>query len=314
LAVKVALSCALLAFVLLRVDLGSLGRTLATSDFGLVAVAVLVTFAAHALNTLKWQVLLAGPGSHLQYLELLKLNFIGMFYNIVLPGQVGGEIIKSVKLARMGVSGTLSAVSVLADRVTGLFALMTLGAVGALLMPARTPEQAAIVPWLVGLALALAPVTFGLVTGAGLGWVTSLLGRLPLWAAAGKRRALLVERLYSERKPPSSLLAPLALSAIFQGAIVLASLLLCGALGISVGYVELLWVVAVVSLLQSLPISVAGLGVREGAFVYLLHILNVPSADALALSLLTFGVQVLLALAGGVVQLLGTAQARKAVQ
>ncbi len=310
-AVKVIASCVLLTMVLLQVDLGSLWRALATSNFWLVALSVLLTFAAYALNTLKWQVLLAGPGAHLQYQELLKLSFIGMFYNIVLPGQVGGEIIKSVKLARMGVSGTISAVSVIADRVTGLFALMSLGVVGALLMPARTPEQAAIVPWLVGLALVLALATVALVTGTGLAGLASVLGNLPLPAAAGRRAASMVAQLCSQQKRPSSLLVPLVLSTIFQGTIVLASLLLCNALGINIGYMELLWVVAVVSLLQSLPISVAGLGVREGAFVYLLHMLNVANADALALSLLTLGVQVLLAVAGGVVQLLGITQSRQ---
>ena len=60
---------------------------------------------------------------------------------------------------------------------------------------------------------------------------------------------------------------------------------------------------AVVSLLQSLPISIAGIGVREGAYLYLLQLQGVPGASALALSLTVFGIHMLIALAGGLLQL-----------
>jgi uncharacterized membrane protein YbhN (UPF0104 family) len=79
-------------------------------------------------------------------------------------------------------------------------------------------------------------------------------------------------------------------------------LLICMALSIEVSFVQLMWVVPVVSLLQSLPISIAGIGVREGAYVYLLQLQGVPGESALALSLTVFGIQVLIALAGGLLQ------------
>jgi hypothetical protein len=101
----------------------------------------------------------------------------------------------------------------------------------------------------------------------------------------------------------SALWLPLGLSLVFQAVVVYINLLICMALGIGMSFVQLLWVVAVVSLLQSLPISIAGLGVREGAYVYLLQLQGVPAASALALSLTVFGIQVLLAAAGGLLQL-----------
>jgi uncharacterized membrane protein YbhN (UPF0104 family) len=93
------------------------------------------------------------------------------------------------------------------------------------------------------------------------------------------------------------------LSALFQASITFGNLLLCFALGIPVGFPQLLWIVAAVSVLQSLPISVAGLGVREGAFVYLLRQQGADPASALALSLTVFAIQVLLAAVGGAIEL-----------
>jgi glycosyltransferase 2 family protein len=92
---------------------------------------------------------------------------------------------------------------------------------------------------------------------------------------------------------------------------VLTNYLFCIAPGISIGYIQLLWVVAAVSLVQSLPISIAGVGVREGAYVYLLGLQGVAEPIALALSLLIFGTQILLALMGGLLQLKEVLETRR---
>jgi uncharacterized membrane protein YbhN (UPF0104 family) len=99
------------------------------------------------------------------------------------------------------------------------------------------------------------------------------------------------------------MLAPMGLSLVVQGSIVLMNLFICMAIGVQVSYLTLLWIVAVVSLLQSLPISIAGLGVREGAYIFLLSQVGVPTSLALGVSLLVFVVQVALASIGGIYQL-----------
>ena len=304
LAVKIAASVVLFALVLSRIDAAALGGVLSRTDPALFLIAVGISFAAYAVNTYKWQVLLAGAGSRVPFGLLVRLNFIGMFYNIVLPGQVGGEVMKGLRLARSGVGASTSAVSVIADRVTGLLALLLLGVVGALLSPSVGGMRSDLLLWLVGLCFMLAVATVVLVTGRGIAPVARLGRALHLPSnPVSVRISKLVNELSPGSRSVSSLWVPLLISVVFQATSVWGNLLLCRALDIPVSYLQLLWVVAIVSLLQSLPISFAGIGVREGAFVYLLSLQGVSTSSALALSLLVFATQILLALAGGLVQL-----------
>jgi hypothetical protein len=63
------------------------------------------------------------------------------------------------------------------------------------------------------------------------------------------------------------------------------------------------WIVPLVHLIQWVPASVSGLGLREGVLVLLLPRYGVPPADALAFSILIFGYTVLLGLSGGILEL-----------
>lgn len=288
----------------MQVDVASLQGTISRSNLALVGLAVAVSFAAWPVNTLKWQRLLprsqAGPG----YLELLRLNFIGMFYNLLLPGQLGGEVVKSISLARAGVGTTAAAVSVVSDRVTGLLALFAVGLLGVVLSPSVVGSGPSLVPWIGGCGLALAIASTILLTRMGhaallavekilfdccrqIGWNLHIDSSIP--ATSG----------------PSSPALVLVLAVVFQSMAVYANLLLCEALGIPLSFAQLLWIVAAVAFVQSLPISVAGLGVREGTYVALLQQQGIDASSALALSLAVFATQLLLAATGGLLQVHG---------
>ena len=301
---KLSLSALLLASVLMRVDVASLQGTISRSDLALLGLAVAVSFAAWLVNTLKWQRLLprsqAGPG----YLELLRLNFIGMFYNLFIPGQVGGEVVKSVKLARAGVGATAAAVSVVSDRVTGLLALFVVGVVGVILSPSMVGSAPSLVPWIAGCGFTLAIASTILLTRMGhaallavekilfdccrqIGWNLHIDSSIP--ATSGPLSPALV----------------LVLAVVFQSMAVYANLLLCEALGIPLSFAQLLWIVAAVALVQSLPISVAGLGIREGTYVALLQQQGIDASSALALSLAVFAIQLLMATTGWLLEVRG---------
>ncbi|HET7078371.1 MAG TPA: lysylphosphatidylglycerol synthase domain-containing protein, partial [Chloroflexia bacterium] len=181
---------------------------------------------------------------------------------------------------------------------------------GAALSPGLVAQESAVLPWMLGLILILAAAAVLLITGRG--W------RLGL--ALARRARMPVDRI-SARFPRGShfglparswaaLGLPLLLSALFQVVVVLINLLVCLALGIPLTFIQLLWIVAVVSLLQALPISIAGIGVREGAYIYLLQLQGVDGSRALALSLTLFALQIAMAIVGGTLQVRGLLRAQ----
>jgi uncharacterized membrane protein YbhN (UPF0104 family) len=104
------------------------------------------------------------------------------------------------------------------------------------------------------------------------------------------------------------MLASIGLGMLFHVLAITVIRLLAPTFGIEIAFVEWLWIFAIVSLAVLLPLSVGGLGVREGAFVAVLGLLKVPSSSALALSLTIFASQLATALVGG---LLETASVRE---
>lgn len=301
---KLGVSLGLLAVLLLSLDLPAIIGILGQSNLYLLAASIGTLFVFFVVSTLKWQLLLAHTGNTASYRELLRLNLLGQFYNMILPGQVGGEVVKGVRLRRFNVSAEYSAVSVLADRATGLLALMLLGLGGLALSTTTGPADRIFVPWVVLMVVALSGLVVFLLTGRGLSLLEKVCGLLRLSRIKIVDKVL--SRLHSIRaqhRDFRALAALLALSFAAQAIVGLLNLLICLALNITLPFPEIMWVSAVVLVAQALPVSVAGLGIREGMYVYMLVQLGISAQAALAVSLLMFVTQLSIALLGGLLDL-----------
>jgi uncharacterized membrane protein YbhN (UPF0104 family) len=104
---------------------------------------------------------------------------------------------------------------------------------------------------------------------------------------------------------PGLMVASVLLGILYQLLCITVILIVAPEFGIDVPLVEWLWIFAVVATAALLPLSIAGLGIREGAFVAVLGLLQVPSASALALSLTIFATQLATALLGGLIEFAG---------
>jgi hypothetical protein len=104
-------------------------------------------------------------------------------------------------------------------------------------------------------------------------------------------------------KMPRLLLNSVLLGSFFQLMCVAIVAVLANGLGLSVSWVDWCWIFSVVSLAVFLPLTIAGIGIREGAFVGTLSLLDIPLEKGLALSFSLFGLNLLTALVGGLIEL-----------
>ncbi|MBN1115491.1 MAG: flippase-like domain-containing protein, partial [Oligoflexia bacterium] len=103
----------------------------ATDNYGYLVAAFFCVLAAIMINFFRWFLLLRGQDINLSAREVISLNFIGLFFTTVLPGAVGGDLVKSVYIARKAPDKKTAAVlTVLLDRVVGLIALIIIGCAG----------------------------------------------------------------------------------------------------------------------------------------------------------------------------------------
>ena len=134
---KILVAVGLLAFVFLsgKIDLGEVQESLRTRWPYLVA-AVAGVALVFAFGILRWWLLLVSQGIDITFRETFTVSFIGYFWNMVMPGAVGGDLVKAYYVARRRPGKRIEAVSTIAlDRLIGLFAMLTISGAAALIVP-----------------------------------------------------------------------------------------------------------------------------------------------------------------------------------
>ena len=261
---------------------------------------------AFVLNSFRWQLLLAHVGVRERLPRLTALYFNGLFFSLFLPTSAGGDAYRIYEVSRRGRPFLRVFFATLQERLLGLGVVMLLG-LGATLC------YYPLLPGSLGAGLVLVQASATLV-------VVGLLYPGPLLALASRcrpagvpgwlgrlTRGPLAERLASATR---TLRETPGLSAgrclLVLGLTVAANLLgIAGypivgrSLGLEVAFSAYCLVVPVVWVVRMLPVSLNGIGVGEGAFVFLVGLFAVPADKALALALAMFGLQTALALVGG---------------
>jgi glycosyltransferase 2 family protein len=285
-ALKVAVSLGLIVFLLTRVDVAAVGAAVRSANYAYLAVALVLYAGAVTSGGLKWYVLLRAQGIDIPFSALLAYTFEGVFFNNFLPANVGGDVMRGYGLARHTDRAAEAAVSVVVDRVVGLIAFMTAAFVSAVVVVFFTGQQQ----------------LMGTVLASGLG-MAALAG---LFAAVLSRRVRAwVEHLFRNRwlarlQPVYRRLSD-ALSAyrfkfgrlvlafgVSLGTLILsnfANYLVAEALGGGISLLHIFLFNPLIAFVLLIPVSVGGLGLNQGAFVFFYGLVGVDKQVALPVSL-----------------------------
>lgn len=297
-AAKLAVTLALVAWLLGRVDWSSaIERMSALSPVAGLAAAALLTLQLLLLG-LRWRRVNDVLGVELGLGRVLRLTWIGHFFNQVLPSGFAGDAARAWLAVRAGVPLGLAVRSIVCDRFLGLLALVALIACTTLAM---SPPGNRVLPGQDGFRLIAAATLAGLVVLAIAG--EPLARQLARWPRARPLAALLRDLQHVVVSRSAVATVALAVFAHALGAFAVA--VAAAGMGIALGPAAALFVVPAVLLVAMAPVSVAGWGVREGAMIVGLGFVGVAAADALALSLVFGLLQVATGIAGGVLWLSG---------
>jgi uncharacterized protein (TIRG00374 family) len=301
---RAGVSAAILGGLASRLDWGQVAAAFREMrwDFWLAAFALFL--ATQGVSALRWQWLARPLGFRESLGRFTALYFVGMFFNLLLPTSIGGDAVRAVHLNAGSGRRTAALLSVLLDRLSGLFVLLALACVAALAYPLPLPLG-------VGLAVGGAAggaILFLAVVPAS----TKLLARLDA-TGTGRRHRLLAKirhvasslheafGLFARR--PREVAASALLSLLVQIAGVIQVWLIGRALGLDVPIGVFGVAVPMVALLTLLPVSVSGMGVREAGMVLFLQPAGVAVGPAVTVAFLWFCVQTAGGLCGAVVYL-----------
>lgn len=258
-----------------------------------MAGAVLAAVLAVALSTIRWQQMLRALELPTDLPGLLSHTLAGLFVSNFLPTTVGGDVVRATRLAASNGQRRISAASVVLERLTGFIGLpvITLGALAASpeLLQLGTASHLA-------LALSLGPL-------AALALFLAVAVNPSIGERLGARRwlglAMTVHLgLVRLQRHPALAAAVMVAGLAYQLMIVVAAWMAAQALGISVGWIAMLAFMPVVAIAQALPLSIGGLGLREGSLILLLGPLGVADSQAVALGLVMYGINLAVSLLG----------------
>jgi len=303
LALKIAVSIILLVVLLSRIDAGQLWATARNASLAWLAVALAIYFVNIVASSWRWHLLLGAQRVNVPLWTLVKSFLVALYFNNFLPSNIGGDFIRIRDTARAAGSKTLATLVILCDRVIGVIALVLVAATGATMVAEIGGHVGSPIwpSWLwAGFVIGTMVSAPAVLAPAGVGRLLKPLTVIhPEWI--GDRIEDLTSALSRFRDRPGAILACFAGAVFVQGTIVLFYIAVAHALHVPVEGWDLAVIVPLSFIVQMLPVSLNGFGVREATFSFYFTRVGLPIESAVLLSLVAAGITMLHSLSGAAV-------------
>ena len=297
---KVAVSAALLAYLLSTTDLRAIEDRVRAADLLDLLGAVACFILMLALATWRWQLLLGALGAPAPIRRLTASYLVATFFNNFLPSNIGGDIVRVRDSSRLTGSVATSLAVVGIDRVLGFGALYLLAAVAFVLAPPTVRGLAGARAVLLGLALLFGFLAYIFFRPGTARWLMSV-SRLDSIEWARAQFEVVQGAVHAYRARIRTIWIAGAASVVLQTLVVVYYLAVARGLGIPLPASAAFLMVPLCTLLQAVPVSFNGWGLREGLFAHYFSQVGLPRPSALAFSLVGAGLMVLLSLSGAFV-------------
>jgi uncharacterized membrane protein YbhN (UPF0104 family) len=270
LSLKLIVSSVLLYIVFSRTGVRQVFSLLKDIHLFAFISAVLLYIIAQLLSAVRWKLLLPDT---LRIRKLFSLYLIGSFFNTVLPGLIGGDAVKAFYLYRATGRGGLTVASIFMDRYIGFVMLII---ICTLAFPfGYSYLHSSPVSWVFPFIVLIFIITSFLIFGFRFGKGIQILSEL-------------YDYFHSYRNKKGIVIKALLISAVVQLSGFFAVYILALGLGVHIPFLACLTFIPLIIMFTALPISISGIGIREGAFVLFFGLIGIRQDVATALSLSWF--------------------------
>lgn len=273
---KITCSALLVLFLISRVDWCQARELITPGVIPYFAASVCITLCALALQSIRWRWLLTRyVGIEADQITLYRYYLIGSFFNILLPGAIGGDVVRTERIVRMHDANLKRATATtIVERLAGIYGLGFMLSISIVAgnFPTNLEAIAQLPLWL----RMLCPV--------------AVLAVLPVLNLILKRYDLQCGYLFMGKVILCSLTS--------QMGDILIAWLMSMALGMEIGLSAFIFVMPLVYVATVIPISLGGLGVREGTFSGLMVLYGAEPSTAILISIMMYLVKVCIGIIG----------------
>lgn len=302
---KLSLLIFLMTLLVKKVDFSQVWLILSEVSFSHLALTLIVYIVARYLLALQMATAFRFLHQKIAISKLFKIQLIMSFYSIVLPGELMAGGIGWYKVTQLNEKAVESAALIIYVRIVNILVLLILGMMGIVFdpQPDTIPLRTIIFALLIFLSVATLPFFSAKINS----WFQKILLSLThqnTWPQIIAHKIIhFLQTINALNRMPLSVLLPLITLAILVEVLhTITHYLMALAVGINLPFLVLVWIRAAITLLQMLPISFAGLGIREVSLLWFLQHYSVPNAQALSFSLVIFAYLVVTGMLGGLVE------------
>jgi len=265
-AIKLVVSGLLIYFIFSKIDVLEIGNTLSSSNPYYLVLALLFFLSSKILAAFRLNLYFHQLEVFLAQKSNLKLYFLGMFYNLFLPGGIGGDAYKGYAIKKKFDVATKKVVSVLVlDRLSGLLLLFVYAC--SLILIVQQETTIALKPFFM-LGIPLSILVFWILNKRFFGYV------LPVfWKSV-------------------------TYSALVQLAQLISVWFIMKSLGIELHQIAYLVIFLVSSIVSVIPLTIGGIGSREATFFYGASLLGLNENISVGISVIFFLITALVSLSG----------------
>jgi uncharacterized protein (TIRG00374 family) len=297
--VKILLSLALFAYVVAKVSPGDIWAVVRRANPAWLWAAAGLFVLSNMIGSWLWMRLLRAQGVPIPYRKAAAYYFVGLFFNNFLPSNIGGDIARITDASKYAtrVSSVFSAT--LMDRLLGVLSIAMLAVIASFASLDRfhlyAIYGAIVLAFLVALGLFLSIFNRNVLMA--FEWPFRALGLRTIERGIGR----LMDDLHGFRSQGPALRAAFLATTLVQISRIYVHYLVGLSLGVKLAAGYYFLFVPVLAALVSLPISLNGLGIREGASVVLFQMAGLTREQAFTIPFLTYLLSVLISLLGGLI-------------
>lgn len=282
-------------------------ETFRSVDFRFVLCACFLRiFVLPLIYVNRWKLFLSHSGVNESFWSLLKISMVAAFTGIALPSSQGPDVMRMIMIETRHPHADLhngtSSSTVLMERIIGFVILALTGLIFSCVTD--YPQKTRVIMVILSINIALWMAIFLITNKYCYSKLSGLLNRIsPNGKIAG-----FVEKTYKSFVMfpyKDVLLSSVLLILALQLCTILIAYLCFLAFGVHIPFVQHLAFYPIIAILSIVPVTISGLGLREGFFVSFYSLLGVEPAVAVSVSLMNYCIEMLLmAVLGGILYLL----------
>lgn len=301
---QLCVSALLIGFFTTKVDWAEIRLAFSGIVVWFYLYSVLATLIGPIIRSGKYYLLILNTKLGLPYLRLIVINYIAEFYALFIPTVLGPEAVRWYKITKNKEGKSFFLASTIVERIFFLLVLFICGSAPLFFSqePAIQHLAAKLWPLLAGLGAGFVLVlVYFLYQPLHRAFKTLIIEKVRL--AEGSRLHAFLNSFSLQNASPRVIFMLFLLTILWQVSFLIRMYFLFVSLGLPFGFWEVTWMSSLVLLLQILPITFAGLGIREGAYGFLFSVQGASAESGAVVGLLFFSQMLVLSFIGWICQL-----------